>query len=209
MKDLLIKIKNFSIITIIASFVLGLVLLIWPNESITAVSILTGVTTILLGVTAWISYFAKEKSIILATAGTVCIIIGIIICVKYQSIIAILLFLFGIFITISGAVDLITSFYSRASGLGTWVVSTVLSAAVLILGVVIMVNPLHTSQALVRLVGAGLLVYAIVDLVTFIQVKRVAKEIKEEFKNIESPIVDADAKEVENDDEIDSNGREV
>lgn len=209
MKDLLIKIKNFSIITIIASFVIGLVLLIWPNESITAVSILTGVTTILLGVTAWISYFAKEKSIILATAGTVCIIIGIIICVKYQSIIAILLFLFGIFITISGAVDLITSFYSRAGGLGTWCVSTVLSLAVLILGVVIMVNPLHTSQALVRLVGAGLIVYAIVDLVTFIQVKRVAKEIKEEFKNIEPPIVDADAKEVDNDDEIDSNGREV
>ena len=199
MKDLLIKIKNFSIITIIASFVIGLVLLIWPNESITAVSILTGVTAILLGVTAWISYFAKEKSIVLATAGTVCIIIGVIICVKYQSIIAILLFLFGIFITISGAVDLITSFYSRAGGLGTWVVSTVLSVAVLILGVVIMVNPLHTSQALVRLV----------DLVTFIQVKRVAKEIKEEFKNIEPPIVDADAKEVNNDDEIDSNGREV
>lgn len=117
--------------------------------------------------------------------------------------------MFGIFITISGAVDLITSFYSRASGLGTWGVSTVLSAAVLILGVVIMVNPLHTSQALVRLVGAGLLVYAIVDLVTFIQVKRVAKEIKEEFKNIEPPIVDTDAKEVDNDDEIDSNGREV
>ena len=209
MKDLLIKIKNFSIITIIASFVIGLVLLIWPNESITAVSILTGVTTILLGVTAWISYFTKEKSIILATAGTVCIIIGVIICAKYQSIIAILLFLFGIFITISGAVDLITSFYSRAGGLGTWGVSTVLSAAVLILGVVIMVNPLHTSQALVRLVGAGLIVYAIVDLVTFIQVKRVAKEIKEEFKNIEPPIVDADAKEVENDNEIDSNGREV
>ena len=195
MKDLLIKIKNFSIITIIASFVIGLVLLIWPNESITAVSILTGITTILLGVTAWISYFAKEKSIILATAGTVCIIIGVIICVKYQSIIAILLFLFGIFITIGG--------------LGTWGVSTVLSLAVLILGVVIMVNPLHTSQALVRLVGAGLIVYAIVDLVTFIQVKRVAKEIKEEFKNIEPPIVDADAKEVNNDDEIDSDGREV
>ena len=63
MKDLLIKIKNFSIITIIASFVIGLVLLIWPYESITAVSILTGVTTILLGVTAWISYFASASTI--------------------------------------------------------------------------------------------------------------------------------------------------
>ena len=151
----------------------------------------------------------KKKALYLQQQERFYIIIGVIICVKYQSIIAILLFLFGIFITISGAVDLITSFYSRASGLGTWVVSTVLSAAVLILGVVIMVNPLHTSQALVRLVGAGLLVYAIVDLVTFIQVKRVAKEIKEEFKNIEPPIVDADAKEVNNDNEIDSDGREV
>ena len=102
----------------------------------------------------------------------------VIICVKYQSIIAILLFLFGIFITISGAVDLITSFYSRASGLGTWVVSTVLSAAVLILGVVIMVNPLHTSQALVRLVGAGLLVYAIVDLVNLFRLKELPKKLR-------------------------------
>ena len=56
---------------------------------------------------------------------------------------------------------------------------------------------------------APLIVYAIVDLVTFIQVKRVAKEIKEEFKNIEPPIVDADAKEVNNEDEIDSDGKEV
>ena len=47
MKDLLIKIKNFSIITIIASFVIGLVLLIWPNESITAVSILTVIALVL------------------------------------------------------------------------------------------------------------------------------------------------------------------
>ena len=39
--------------------------------------------------------------------------------------------------------------------------------------------------------------------------KKAAKEIKEEFKNIEPPIVDADAREVNSDDEIDSNGREV
>lgn len=71
MKEILVKIKNLSIITITASFVIGIVLLAWPDKSITVVSILTGATTILLGVTAWISYFAKEKSIVLAVAGTV------------------------------------------------------------------------------------------------------------------------------------------
>ena len=192
MKEILVKIKNLSIITIIASFVIGIVLLAWPDKSITVVSILTGATTILLGVTAWISYFAKEKSIVLAVAGTVCIIVGLIICIKYQSIIAILLFIFGVFITISGAVDL-----------------TFLSIAVLILGVVIMINPFSTSVALVRLVGAGLVGYAIVDLVTFIQIKKAAKEIQEELKNIEPPIINADAYEVDDNGEIDSDAREV
>ena len=204
MKEILVKIKNLSIITIIASFVIGIVLLAWPDKSITVVSILTGATTILLGVTAWISYFAKEKSIVLAAAGTVCII-----CIKYQSIITILLFIFGVFITISGAVDLITSFYSKSSGIVSWGVSTFLSIAVLILGVVIMINPFSTSVALVRLVGAGLVGYAIVDLVTFIQIKKAAKEIQEELKNIEPPIINADAYEVDDNGEIDSDAREV
>ena len=209
MKEILVKIKNLSIITIIASFVIGIVLLAWPDKSITVVSILTGATTILLGVTAWISYFAKEKSIVLAVAGTVCIIVGLIICIKYQSIIAILLFIFGVFITISGAVDLITSFYSKSSGIVSWGVSTFLSIAVLILGVVIMINPFSTSVALVRLVGAGLVGYAIVDLVKFIQIKKAAKEIQEELKNIEPPIINADAYEVDDNGEIDSDAREV
>lgn len=209
MKDLLVKIKNLSIVTIVASFVMGLVLVIWPNQSISIVSIITGATMIVLGVVSWISYFAKEKSVLLASAGTVSLIVGIIVCVKYQSIIAILLFLFGIFITLSGAVDLITSFYSKASGLGSWGISSLLSVAVLIFGIVIMVNPTKTSTALVRLVGIGLLVYAIVDLVTFIQVKKAAKQIKDEFKNIEPPIVESNAYEVDNADEIDADGKEV
>lgn len=188
---------------------MGLVLLIWPDKSISIVSIITGATMIVLGVAAWISFLAKEKSVLLASAGTVSLIVGIIVCVKYQSIIAILLFLFGMFITVSGAVDLITSFYSKSAGLGAWGVSSILSIAVLIFGIIIMVNPTKTSTALVRLAGVGLLVYAVVDLVSFIQVKKVAKEIKDEFKNIEPPIVEADAYEVDNSDEIDVDGKEI
>ena len=214
MKEILVKIKNLSIITIIASFVIGIVLLAWPDKSITVVSILTGATTILLGVTAWISLWKTLEQISTVSAkmhvaGTVCIIVGLIICIKYQSIIAILLFIFGVFITISGAVDLITSFYSKSSGIVSWGVSTFLSIAVLILGVVIMINPFSTSVALVRLVGAGLVGYAIVDLVTFIQIKKAAKEIQEELKNIEPPIINADAYEVDDNGEIDSDAREV
>ena len=51
--------------------------------------------------------------------------------------------------------------------------------------------------------------YAIVDLVTFIQIKKAAKEIQEELKNIEPPIINADAYEVDDNGEIDSDAREI
>lgn len=182
MKEILVKIKNLSIITIIASFVIGIVLLAWPDKSITVVSILTECNHNTFRCNSMDFILCKRKSIVLAAAGTVCIIVGLIICIKYQSIITILLFIFGVFITISGAVDLITSFYSKSSGIVSWGVSTFLSIAVLILGVVIMINPFSTSVALVRLVGAGLVGYAIVDLVTFIQIKKLQKRYKKSLK---------------------------
>lgn len=206
MKDFFIKVKNLSIVTIIMSALIGVILLAKPTESISFVSIMCGATLILLGVVSWISYFARERSTLLALLGTVSALVGIIVCVKYQSIITILLFLFGLFITISGIVDLATSFWSRRAGLGFWGVSTFLSIASIALGVIIMINPSQTSAALVRLAGAGLIVYALVDLITFFQVKKAAKSIYDEVKNIDSVIDDINSAPGN---EIDSDGKDV
>lgn len=208
MKEFFIKLKNLSIITIIAALAMGIALLMRPSESITVVSILCGVTMIALGVCSWLHCLIKDKSALLAVVGTVCAIAGIVVCVKYKSIIAILLFLFGVFITMSGAIDLITSFYSRGVVPGFWGVSAILSVITVVFGIIIMVNPTGTSEALVRLAGAGLIVYAAVDLAAFIEIRKAAKQIKEELKNIEPPVVDSSAVEV-NSDEIDSDAKEI
>lgn len=191
MRALFDKIKNFSIITIVASVVIGAVLLIKPDEALQFVSIACGATMIVLGAASWIYYFAKDKSLFLAGLGSIVLVVGIFVCVKYESIVSFLLFFFGLFILVSGIINLLTSFRSRKYGLGSWAISLVLSVLTVILGIIILVNPFDSMLSIIRFLGAGLLIYAVVDIITFVQVKKVATIIKNEINEAVDNINDA------------------
>ena len=197
MRTFIEKIKNLSIITIIASAVMGIILLAKPDETLYVVSMICGITMIALGVAAAISYFAKDRNPILIILAVIAVVSGIIVCVRYKSIVSILLFLFGIFILISGIIDIITAFDAKKSGLRDWLFSLILSIGVSVLGLIIVVNPFSSTLAVIRFLGVSLIVYAVVDLISFIQVKRMAKEIKDVLIDLDPSQIDVDAKEVD------------
>lgn len=175
MKEFFVKIKNLSLITIVAGLAIGILLLLQPGETVQLVSMLCGITVIMLGVGAWISYFSKVKSTILAILGTLAIILGIILCVKYKSIISVVLFLFGIFILISGIVDFVSAIEAKRNDLKSWIVSLIMAAATIILGLLVIINPFDSMLVITRLLGAGLIIYAVMDLISFIQIKKIVK----------------------------------
>lgn len=188
MREFFVKLKNLSLITIIAGLVIGIVLIAKPNEAVQFVSILCGATVILLGAGAWISYFTKFKSTILAILGTLAIIAGIILCVEYKSIISVVLFLFGVFVLVSGVVDFAAAIDAKRNDMKSWIVSLLMAVATIILGVLVIVNPFDSIVVLTRLLGVSLIVYAVMDLISFIQIRKIVKI------NI-SPQIDADAQE--------------
>lgn len=175
MKELFVKLKNLSIITVIAGLVIGIILLVKPSETVRLVSVMCGVTVILLGIGAWISYFSKWKSALLAVLGTLAIIAGIILCVKYESIISVVLFLFGLFVLVSGIVDLASALEAKKFHFKSWIVSLIISIATIVLGLLVVVNPFDSMLVLTRLLGISLIVYAVMDLIAFVQVKRIVK----------------------------------
>lgn len=174
MTNFLIKLKHLSIITVLASLIIGVVLIVKPNEALQIVSLILGVTIILLGIGSWIYYFAKDNFVFLAIMGTLALITGIIICVKYKSIITILLLIFGIFLIISGVIDLISAIDAKKKGVSGWAVSLVMAIAVVVLGLIVAANPFSSMVLVTRLLGVALLVYAIMDIIAFFQVKRAA-----------------------------------
>lgn len=175
MREILIRIKNLSLITIAAGFIIGIILLVRPDESVEFISILCGATVIMLGVGAWISYFTKFRSTFLAILGTLAVVAGIILCVKYRSIISAVLFLFGIFVLVGGVVDLVSALEARKNDLKSWIISVVMAVITIVLGLLVIINPFNSVMALTRILGAGLIVYAVMDLITFVQIRKMVK----------------------------------
>lgn len=175
MTDILVKIKNLSIITIVASLIIGLVLIIKPGETLQTVSLICGAAVILLGVTAWAMYFAKGNSMFMAILGTISIVAGVIVCVKYKSIITIMLVLFGAFLIVSGVVDFVSALKAKKIGGVGWTVSMIMAAAMIILGIVVTVNPFTSMEMITRFLGVGLIYYAVMDLIAFFQIKKVVR----------------------------------
>lgn len=175
MREIFSKLKNLSLITIAAGLITGILLLFQPDETVQFVSMLCGITVIMLGVGAWISYFTKVKSTILAILGSLAIIAGIILCIKYKSIISVVLFLFGIFVLISGIVDFISAIDAKRNDLKSWILSLIMAGASIILGLLVVVNPFGSMLVLTKMLGVALIIYAVMDLIAFIQMKKIIK----------------------------------
>jgi uncharacterized membrane protein HdeD (DUF308 family) len=88
-----------------------------------------------------------------------------------------MLFVFGFFLTASGIIDFVTAFSAKHYSLIVWPLTLILSIATTVIGVIIMLNPFDSMDFLVRLLGIGLLAYAVMDLIAYIQIRRIASII--------------------------------
>lgn len=172
MTNFLVKIKNLSVITILASLIIGIILIIRPDGALHFVSLFCGASIILLGIGSWIYFFAKDNSVFMAVTGTLALITGIVVCVKYKSIISFFLIVFGVFLIVSGIVDLVSAFNVKSIGVRGWIFPMITAIATVILGIIITVNPFSSVIFATRLLGIALLVYAVTDIIAFFQVKK-------------------------------------
>lgn len=172
------EIKKISISTIIISFIAGLLFIAFPAQCIKYTSLFLGAALIAMGVVSVISYLANKSSMISLIMGVIVGICGIIICVKYKAIISVIVAIFGIFILASGVIDMATSIRSiitlRISG---WV-TMVLSIVTIVFGIIAITKSTQLTEGIVQFIGVALLIYAVLDLIVFFQVRKIAKNAK-------------------------------
>ena len=194
MIEFLKGLKKFSISTIIVSAVLGVLFIAFPDKCIQYTSLFVGAALIVIGAVAVITYLLDRNTILPLVLGIIVLVTGIVICAKYRQIISIIVVIFGIFILISGLVDFVASLKSlailRISGWFT----LVLSVITVIFGVVAITKSAALTDSIVRFIGAALIIYAVLDLVSFIQVNAMAKKIKQKIDAQSDIIVEAQEK---------------
>lgn len=193
MKSLLNQWRSFSVATIAASVLLGLILLVFPEASIKYISIAFGAALIFLGVCGVAQYFSKKSSSLILVMGVIVLVCGIIVCVKYRTIISIVELLFGIFLLCSGIINFVNSLQSSVRKTSSWWVTLILSVVSMAFGIISVIRPFAVSTTLVRFIGAGLLVYAVLDLIAYIRFKKITREV-EDAVNRNSEIIDDNAR---------------
>ncbi len=194
MKRILSEIKKYSLIVIVVTAVLGVLLIAMPDKMLAYTALFIGGAFTACGIFALLSCLsAEKKSKLTLVLGFISAVSGIIICLAYRQIMSVIVFFIGIFLLVGGIIDLVNSLYIAASRRQSWILTVVLSAASIILGIVSIVNPFDTQNKIVQFIGAGLVLFSVMDLMVFIQIKRAAREVREQIQNLQN---EYDAKEV-------------
>lgn len=199
MRKILAEIKKYSIVFIVVCAVLGSLLIAFPDKMLSYVSLFIGGAFIVCGVFAIINYVIKRNYVFILTLGIMAAVSGIIICLAYRQIISVIIFLMGIFLLVGGIVNLVNAFYVSSAMPHVWIVNSVFSVASVALGIVSMTNPFDTQNTLVQFLGIGLIIFAILDLVAYIQMLEITKKIKKKIDENRDPNepVEVDYREVD------------
>lgn len=193
------EVKKLSLATIIVSAVLGILFIAFPSQSIKYLSLIVGVGLIAIGIAAVVSYCIDKRAKFTLVLGVIVLICGIVICAKYREIINLIVMIFGIFILASGIVDLVTGLkaavISRAAGITT----VVLSVISIIFGIVAITKSVALTDGIIQFIGVALIVYAVVDAVTYFEVKNLFGSVKKAVDDVGD--IETDATIVEENDE--------
>ena len=178
MKDA--KISKFA--TSIAYILIGVVLIMWPNKVEDVICSVLAACVVVVGLAKLIGYSVTKVESRISNdtngfaIGISLVILGIFLWLKGTIIIAIIPFLLGLMITYKGleGVQNVLNFKKFGYGVnkGVLIVSLVITA----FGVLVMMNPFSTANFLFMMLGIGLLVSGLADLISDIVFTRQMKK---------------------------------
>ena len=180
-----------TIITSVFLLALGLLLIIKSEATILAVSYVIGAVLIALGVVAFINFLRSKSELyhLDIVYGIVTIILGVLVIKNPKVIGSIIPFVVGIGILINSGTKLKYALDLKENHEEVWKYTLIVAIVSAVLGVLLIFNPFKASSILVQVIGIVISIYALLDIIsTIILKKRFTKknEIKEaDIKMIE------------------------
>ena len=208
MEKIIKSIVKSSIFTSGILILLGLLLFIKSDDTIVAISYLVGGAIIILGILAFINFFKKKNSDFVSSFdiiyGMITVVFGIFILSNPKMVATIIPFIIGGWVLIKSSFKIAYAIELKNMENVIWknvLVTSIISALV---GVIMIFNPFKTSVVVFKIIGAAIIVYAILDIISTIQLKKNVDEFSEKVGNSsmisdeeDTTIVDAEIEEID------------
>ena len=168
-----------SALVALVTCVLGVILLLWPDRSISMMCAVLGGSLLLFGllyVAAWFAGKGKRgASSLLLIPGVVLAGLGVWLMLSAETVISLIQYVFAAILLFHGFVDLQGAFALIRYHARRWWVELLLSFATVALGFLVVTNPFGTFSALVVLMGAALIYDGLTDLWLILRLSRAHK----------------------------------
>ncbi len=174
---LLQNIKWDAVISSVVMIVLGLILAIFPDVSLSILATVAGLGAICAGLFSIIRYFTYDLRESYFSndflIGIIVLTIGVLIIFRPAVFIAIIPIVLGIVIMISGFAKLQDAISAKRFGYSGYVTYLILAVIAILFGLFILFNPLDMAEVLFFIIGIGLIYSGVSDLfVTFYLTKK-------------------------------------
>ena len=162
------KIKRNSIFSAILLTTLGAIVLICPQKYIPTLTLAFGYALVIVALVMILDFFSSKKSLmeyIKFVGAVVLLIVGICVLVFRSDILVVLARLFGFLLVLDGARTVYHSLaYARRSQRKGWWILTILSALLILAGIILFFNPWwNSTDKLMKVIGCAVLFSAVIS----------------------------------------------
>ncbi len=180
------EIKNMFISSLISScvmLVMGLILFINPESTITLISYIFGGILVIVGANALINYYMRKQQISTFELiyGVLGIVGGLILILNPRAIASLIPLVLGIWITIS-SLGKLKYIWDNAMKDRKGTISLIITIIMLILGILLIFKPFDGAKMIAQMVGLFLVIYSILDIVQSFMIKNTVESIVVEIE---------------------------
>ena len=181
MKELFQRVKMDMVVSAVLCTVLGLVLVIWPQQTIDIVCKALAVGLVILGIVNLASYFGNRGMHPFSGAlGLIVILVGIWIFLSPESIVSVVPIVIGVILVLHGVHDIKMAIETKQNGYDRWWAMLLIAIVSLVFGVLCIVNAFGVVTLAMQFVGVALIYDGVTDLWVVTKAARTAKRMQEE-----------------------------
>lgn len=203
--DQLKELKWQSLLTSALYVIMGIILLVYPETTARTLCYVVGIAGVVIGIFTVLAYLFRDvqknyyrNDFIL---GMVEVALGAFVLYKADLIIALIPFLLGILVVISGISKLQNCIDVRRMNYGSGLVFFIMAMVNIVIGVVLVMAPFEAAKVMFMLIGVGLLISGITDTVATLYMARKVKEFVKNRKASEQEVEQIEIKEIGKEDE--------
>ena len=154
--------KTGNIVSGTAFFILGVILMLYPDASLRWLSRAIGVVMLTSGIIRLVGYFSKDLYYLAFqfdfALGILSILFGAILVFKPAVFISTVQIIMGVFALVNGLFALQTAMDSKKFGMRYWWILLAFSVVSSVTGLVLIISPFKTAVAVITLTGITLLI---------------------------------------------------